>query len=66
MRGLEMQMPEKFKPVIKIIELKPGDIIRNKFNKEVYIITSNYSTYVIGVKTTHVTNEHEWEVLKHD
>jgi hypothetical protein len=44
--------------------LKEGDIVRHKLHSNPVIITGNYKDYVIGVRTYHISNPDEWEVIK--
>ena len=43
--------------------LQQGDIIRHKMGGESYVVTANYGTYAIAVRTVHVSNPGEWEVI---
>jgi hypothetical protein len=54
----------KFKKLQKLKELKTGDIIRSRFNQEVYVVTANYGDRVTAVSTVEVTNPPEWEVME--
>lgn len=43
--------------------LQPGDIIRHRMDKDSYVVTANYGTYAIAVRTVHLSNPNEWEVI---
>lgn len=53
-----------FRPFMYIKDLDVGDIIRSKSTGTVYVITANYHSRAIAVRTIDVTNPAEWEVLK--
>ena len=53
-----------WKPLNKIEDLEPGDIIRNKGEKSTFQVTANYGTRATAVRTADVTNPGEWEVLE--
>lgn len=42
--------------------LRPGDVIRAKFNDELYIVTANEGGCVTAVCQMIVTNPPEWEI----
>lgn len=44
-------------------KLEPGDLVRAKFNGEVYMVTGNYGERVTAVQTVDITNPPEWEVV---
>lgn len=44
-------------------KLNPGDIVRGKSSKELYVVTGNYGGRVTAVKTADITNPIEWEVI---
>ena len=41
-------------------ELECGDIVRGKLSGESYVVTSNYSQYVIGVRSVQISQPNEW------
>lgn len=50
----------------KISDLESGDIVVGKSSGLSYVVTDNYGDYVIAVRTQHITNPLEWEVIKAD
>ncbi len=44
--------------------LDHGDIIRHVNSINACVVTGNYGEYVVAVKTYHVTNPNEWELVK--
>ena len=52
--------PNVFRRVKKISELKPGKVVRHIDFGEGYVVTANYGSYAIGVRTAHITNPDEW------
>jgi hypothetical protein len=53
-----------FQPLKNLSELRDGDIIRHINETRTLVVTGNYGTYVIAVRTWSVTNPSEWEVLR--
>lgn len=53
-----------FIPFMYIKDLEVGDIIRSKLTGTAYVVTANYDSRAIAVRTMDVTNPSEWEVLK--
>lgn len=51
------------KEIKDIKDLKTGDVIRSKYSKESYVITANYGSHAVGVRTMHVSNRFEWELV---
>jgi len=47
---------------MRLKDIKPGMLIRSKFNKEVWMVTANYGERLTAVRTQDVTNPFEWEV----
>lgn len=43
--------------------LDAGSIIRHKHASESMVVTANYGTHVVAVRTAHVTNPTEWELV---
>ena len=54
----------KYQNFDKISELKIGDIIRHKGGGNPLVICDHLGSEAIAVRTTHVSNPIEWEVLK--
>lgn len=54
----------KKKKLKKISQLKSGDIVKNKGSAYGYVITANYGNYAIGVRTIHISNPNEWEIVE--
>lgn len=42
--------------------LQPGDIIVSQRTKAAYIVTGNYGTHVVAVRTVDVTHAPEWDL----
>lgn len=49
--------PEQF------CQLKQGDIVRGKLSGESYVVTANYGDYVIAVRTAHLAQPSEWDLI---
>lgn len=43
--------------------LGAGDIIRHKTSSGASVVHDNYGRYVIAVRTAHVTNPDEWDLI---
>lgn len=43
--------------------LGQGDVIRHKSGGDSLIVHANYGRFVIAVRTQHVSNPNEWEVV---
>lgn len=43
--------------------LQPGDIIRHKHAAEAMVVTANYGTRAIAVRTADVSNPDEWDII---
>lgn len=52
----------KFIPVESISKLRVGQIIRNRYSNDSFVVTSVYGDIAIAVASIKVTNEFEWEV----
>lgn len=59
----------RFEPVKAISDLKEGDLIRHVISGEsdgALVVPANYGSYVIAVKTQHVSNAIEREVMRRE
>lgn len=54
----------KFVRFDKISELQVGDQIRHIDGAESLVVTAIYGDFAIGVRTTHISNPNEWELIK--
>lgn len=45
-------------------DFQPGDIISHKSSLEGYIVTANYGSYAIAVRTQHISNPSEWNIVQ--
>lgn len=43
--------------------LQPGDIIRHEHSADALIVTANYGSHAIAVRTEHVSNPAEWHLI---
>lgn len=46
-----------------VSEFREGTIIRSKLTGMAYVVTANYGGYAIAVRTQHVSNPDEWEIV---
>jgi len=44
-------------------KLGQGDVIRHKHGGEALVVHSNHGRFVIAVRTQHVSNPSEWEIV---
>jgi hypothetical protein len=44
--------------------LGPGDLVRFVGGAEAYVVTVNYGDHAIAVRTQHVCNPAEWELVR--
>ena len=49
---------------LKMSDFKPGDIVRHKQSAEGVLVTANYGNFAIAVRTTHISNPSEWEMIQ--
>lgn len=47
----------------QLAQLQPGDIIRPVGGAEAMIVTANYGNHAVAVRTVHVANPGEWELV---
>lgn len=43
--------------------LSAGDIVRHKMSSEAAIVHANYGSHIIAVRTFHLTNPQEWDLI---
>jgi hypothetical protein len=43
--------------------LQPGAIIRHKHGSEGMVVTANCGDHLVAVRTAHVTNATEWDLI---
>ena len=55
---------KQYRKFENVNDLFRGDIIKNNATGNSYVVEEIYEGKVIGVRTVHITNPAEWEVLK--
>lgn len=50
--------PHQFK------NLQQGDIVRPRWSGNSYVVTGNYGDFVLAVRTVHMANPEEWDLIK--
>ena len=58
-RSHERQQNKSF-----ISKLKRGTVIRHKSGADSYVIVDNFGNYALGVRSVHVTNPDEWDIVE--
>ncbi|WP_026463503.1 hypothetical protein [Adhaeribacter aquaticus] len=54
----------KWQNVDEIKKLKRGNVVRNRGNKNSYVVDANYGDRVTAICSVDITNPDEWEVLQ--
>lgn len=52
------------KPLEKLSDLQPGDIIQGRSSGDSFVVTANYGSHVTAVRTVDITNPDEWLVVR--
>ena len=60
--GLNIADVNGWRSVIKVSDLKRGDIIKNRLSGNTYVVDSNYGEWASAVTVQDITNPSEWMV----